>query len=231
MSSARFIERLKAAGRELYHDRHPFHVRMHAGALSRAELALWTHNRYYYQTRIPIKDALILAKSEDLEFRRRWIRRVLDHDGTKGGEGGIALWRRLALGVGITEAELDDPSRILPGVRRACDAYVELVRGATLLEAVASSLTEAFAGALMRDRLEAWQRHYAWVPRDALEYFRVRVPRADEDAAYALELVSTFATTPDHERRAIEALLSKARLLWEMLDAIDAASAAAWRPA
>jgi pyrroloquinoline-quinone synthase len=29
-------------------------------------------NRFYYQTRIPIKDAIIVSKSDDPAFRRAW---------------------------------------------------------------------------------------------------------------------------------------------------------------
>ena len=64
------MARLRAEGVRRYHDQHPFHQRMHAGTLSRAELQAWTLNRYYYQTRIPIKDAIIVSKSEDPAFRR-----------------------------------------------------------------------------------------------------------------------------------------------------------------
>ena len=71
---------------------------MHEGRLSRGELQRWVENRYYYQTRIPIKDALIVSKSEDPAFRRMWIRRIHDHDGGElaGEPGGLAHWLELA---------------------------------------------------------------------------------------------------------------------------------------
>ena len=69
LTRAEFLDRLRDEGARRYHDHHPFHVAMHAGTLSREQLQAWVRNRYYYQTRIPIKDALILAKSEDPEFR------------------------------------------------------------------------------------------------------------------------------------------------------------------
>lgn len=219
-----FVDRLRAAGRERYHDRHPLHARMHEGGLSRTELALWALNRYYYQSRIPIKDALILSKSDDPEFRRRWVRRIIDQDGERAGSGGLALWRRLAFATGVTEEELGDPGSILPGVRQACDAYVELVRHGTLLEAVAASLTEVFAPALMQRRLQAWQQHYPWVPSEALDYFRVRIDAAKQDSVMALDFVVQNATTPELERQAIRALVRKTELLWQMADAIDAAT-------
>ena len=96
-----FVERLRAEGSSRYHHRHPFNVRMHEGGLSREELQRWVRNRFYYQTRIPIKDAIILSKSEDSAFRRAWMRRIVDHDGAEEGEGGLAQWLRLARGVGL----------------------------------------------------------------------------------------------------------------------------------
>src|SRR5438552_14905178 len=151
---------------------------MHEGELSKGQLQAWALNRYYYQTRIPIKDAIILSKSEDPEFRRAWIRRIHDHDGEQAGDGGLSLWLRLAEGVGLSREEVASCRSVLPGVRFACDAYVELVRERSLVEAVASSLTEFFAPDLMQKRVLAWERHYPWVSRDMLEYFRSRVPRA-----------------------------------------------------
>ena len=149
---------------------------MHDGKLTQLQLQQWVLNRYYYQTRIPIKDAIILSKSEDPMFRRMWIRRIHDHDGDQAGEGGLELWLRLAEGVGLDREEVASCRSVLPGVRFACDGYVELVRERTLLEAVASSLTEFFAPDLMSRRVLAWERHYPWISPDMLEYFRHATP-------------------------------------------------------
>jgi len=218
-----FVERLRAEGASRYHDRHPFHVLMHAGRLSRVQLQQWVLNRYYYQTRIPIKDALILSKSEDPAFRRVWSRRLQDHDGTEDGEGGLALWLRLARGVGLDADEVASCRFVLPGVRFACDAYVTFVRDATLVEAVASSLTELFAPDLMSRRIAAWERHYPWVDPTALAYFRARVRRARDDGELALDFVLHHATTPDVQERCVAALVRKTEILWHLLDCVYAA--------
>ena len=163
LSRDELIERLRAEGQRRYHDQHLFHQRMHEGALTRDELATWTLNRYYYQTRIPIKDAIILSKSDDPAFRRAWIRRIHDHDGEDPETGGLALWLQLAEAVGLNRDEVASCRRVLPGVRFACDAYVTLCRDSPLVVAVASSLTEMFAPDLMAKRIAAWERHYPWV--------------------------------------------------------------------
>jgi pyrroloquinoline-quinone synthase len=218
-----FVEQLRREGFAHYHHEHPFHVRMHAGQLTRHQLQQWVLNRYYYQTRIPIKDALILAKSEDTAFRRMWIHRILDHDGDSTAEGGLALWRRLASAVGLEESTLANSRTVLPGVRLACDGYVSFVRDATLVEAVASSLTELFAPDLMTKRIAAWEHHYPWVDRQALEYFRGRVSRASRDAGEALSFVMSQATTVEQQARCRHALVRKTEILWHLLDCLYAA--------
>jgi pyrroloquinoline-quinone synthase len=218
-----FIERLRDEGARRYHDAHPFHRRMHEGTLTRPELQRWVENRYYYQTRIPIKDALILAKSEDPAFRRIWIHRLHDHDGDKAGEGGLAMWLKLAEAVGLDPAEVADCRRVLPGVRFACDGYVNLVRESPLVVAVASSLTEFFAPDLMSKRIEAWEKHYPWVAAAGLGYFRARVTRARADSLEAVEMVVAGAPSRELQEACLGALIRKTEVLWHLLDCVQAA--------
>ncbi len=223
LSREAFIARLRDEGARRYHDNHSFHQRMHRGELSRRQIQGWVLNRYYYQTRIPIKDALLLSKSEDPSFRRLWIHRIVDHDGAREGEGGLALWLRLAEGVGLDRDEVARLTRVLPAVRFACDAYVTLVRERSLLEAVASSLTEFFAPDLMSRRVVAWEQHYPWVDRATLDYFRSRVTRARADSTEAIDYVTARATTRAAQEACVAALITKCDILWAMLDAIAAA--------
>jgi pyrroloquinoline-quinone synthase len=218
-----FVTRLREEGEKRYHDRHGFHVRMHAGKLSRRQIQAWVENRFYYQTRIPIKDAIILSKSEDPAFRRTWLHRIVDHDGRAEGEGGLAQWIRLAKGVGLDVEETKRLVNVLPGVRFACDAYITLVRERPLVEAVASSLTEFFSPDIMAKRIAAWEQHYPWVESETMAYFRTRVTRAREDSREAIDYVLENASTREVQERCIDALIAKTEILWALLDAVDRA--------
>lgn len=218
-----FEARLRRVGRERYHHLHPFNVRMHAGRLSRDEIRTWVRNRYYYQTRIPVKDALILARAEDPAFRREWIRRIHDHDGGAPREGGLELWLRLAEAVGLERESVERLERVLPDVREACDDYVRFVEEHGLLECVAASLTELFAGELMEGRIAAFEEHYPWVDREGLAYFRSRTLQAPRDAGFALGWVLEHAASLEVQERCVAALERKCELLWRLLDAVQAA--------
>lgn len=217
------VERLRSEGARRYHDHHPFHVAMHEGRLTKRQIQAWVENRYYYQTRIPKKDALVLSKADDPAFRRMWLRRIVDHDGAVEGEGGLAMWLRLADGVGLERARVERCADVLPGVRFACDRYMALVDESPLVVAVASSLTEFFSPDIMSKRVLAWEKHYPWVPSELLEYFRSRVPRAARDSREAIDYVTTHATTPELEEACVAALIEKCTILWALLDAVSVA--------
>lgn len=224
LSPDAFANRLREEGARRYHDKHSFNVRMHEGALRKEDLQRWVRNRFYYQSRIPIKDAIILSKSEDPAFRRMWIHRITDHDGEKEGDGGIEQWLRLAEGVGLDRNEVASLENVIPAVKFACDAYVTLVRERSLLEAVASSLTETFAPDIMQARIAAWEKHYPWVTEECLGYFRTRVTRARRDGTEAIAWVTARANTTLLQEKCVDALVTKTQILWAMLDAIEAAT-------
>ncbi len=220
LSKEELHRRLQAIGEIRYHHIHPFHLRMHAGELTRAQLQAWALNRYYYQSRIPIKDSLLLAKSDDPAFRRAWRKRILDHDGDQNGYGGIEKWIQLAEATGLSRSHVIPCTGVLPGVVYAVDAYLALVRDSPLLVAVASSLTELFSRNLISLRMDQLRLHYPYLSH-GLSYFEGRLTQAPEDAAFALDYVSTHAVTRIQQEQVIQALERKCAILWAQLDAID----------
>ena len=219
LTSDAFVDALRAQSQR-YHHKHPFHVLMNEGRLSRAQIQGWVANRFYYQKSIPIKDAAILSNTPDPAIRRRWIGRIVDHDGAAEGQGGIEAWLRLAEAVGLSRREVLEERHVVPGVRFAGDAYVTFARTRPWIEAVAASLTELFAPDLMSERIAAFERYYTWVDPAGLAYFKARLQQAPRDATYALELVTQHCRTREQQERAIAALSFKCDVLWSMLDAI-----------
>ena len=210
-----------------YHSRHPFNRRLNAGELQPFQVRGWVANRFYYQCRIPIKDAAILSNCGDRATRRRWIVRMLDHDGHGDHEGtnagGIEIWTRLGLATGVRRETLDSHALVVPGVRFAVDAYVNFARHAPWQEAVISSLTEMFAPRIHQDRLAGWPSHYPWIDASGLDYFRSRIPLADRDVEHGLEVAKQWCTTRERQERALQILGFKLDILWAMLDAIEKA--------
>jgi pyrroloquinoline-quinone synthase len=216
------VDRLRSQA-ERYHAAHPFHVRMNEGELSRRQIEGWVANRFAYQQAIPIKDAAILSNCPDVAVRRRWIRRITDHDGTADSVGGIEAWVRLGEACGVPRTEMLDQRHVVPGVRFAVDAYVTFARTKPWVTAVASSLTELFAPDLMATRLAAFEKYYTWIDPEGLQYFRNRLFQAPRDSEHALEVVLEHCHTDAEQQAAFDALAFKNDVLWSMMDAIDLA--------
>jgi pyrroloquinoline-quinone synthase len=212
--------RAKGAG---YHIHHPFNVKMNSGQLTPEQIRGWVANRFYYQLNIPQKDAAIIANCPDRETRRKWVRRILDHDGWDDNAGGIEAWAALGEAVGLTRDELWSQQHVQPGVRFAVDAYVNFARRAPWQEAVCSSLTEMFAPQIHKDRLANWPQHYPWIEPGGLQYFRSRISLAERDVEHGLQVTLEHFTTRQQQERALEILQFKLDVLWSMLDAIEKA--------
>lgn len=236
-SRTEFEARLRRIGAERYHDRHPFHARLHGGDCTPDQVRAWVINRFYYQSRIPMKDAAFMSRVEDPALRRAWRSRIEDHDGTADNEGGIRRWLRLAEAVGLDPDYVASTEGVLPATRFAVDAYVRFVREKSLLEAVAASLTELFAPAIHAARIEGLLANYAFADDKSLSYFRNRLKEAPKDVAFGLAWVLDRADTAEKQDAAAAALTFKTDVLWTQLDALDAAYVApgrippgAWQP-
>ncbi len=209
----------QAVGEERYHHKHPFHLLMHEGKLTRGQLQAWALNRCYYQSSIPIKDSIILSRGPDPVFRRAWRKRIVDHDGDATSEGGIKHWIKLAEATGLDAAQVRAGKGILPATRYAVNEYLNIVRSRSLLEAVASSLTELFSPKLITLRVDKLRQHYPWLS-GGLDYFEARLYQAPEDSQFAVNYVYDNAKTRAEQELAIQALRDKCDILWAQLDAL-----------
>jgi coenzyme PQQ biosynthesis protein C len=220
LSAEELESRLRDIGARRYHRLHPFHELLHGGACSKGQVQAWALNRYYYQAMIPIKDASLIARCEEAEIRREWRARLVDHDGAREGEGGIARWLKLTDGLGLDSDYVTSLRGLLPATRFAVDAYVHFVREKSLLEAIASSLTELFSPQIISERTEGMLRHYDFVTAETLAYFSQRPPQAERDSRFALDYVKHHARTPEAQHGVLAALEFKCDVLWAMLDAL-----------
>ena len=220
MSPEELEKRLRKIGDERYHDRHPFHKLLHGGSLDKGQVQAWVLNRYYYQSRIPMKDAALISRITDPDLRREWRRRIVDHDGEAAGQGGIARWLVLAEGVGLQRDYVMSTAGVLATTRFAVDAYVRFVRERPLVEAIASSLTELFAPAIHRERIAGLIEHYDFANEKTMSYFKKRIEEAPKDVAFGLDYVKREARTAEQQQGVIDALIFKTDVLWSQLDAL-----------
>lgn len=211
---------LRDIGAERYHDQHPFHRLMRDGKLTRGQIQAWALNRYYYQSRIPAKDATLIARLPTAELRRAWRTRLVDHDGAAAGEGGVARWLNLAERVGLDRDYVESTQGLLPATRFAVDAYIAFVRDRSVLEAVASCLTEMFSPTIIAERVSGMLANYEWIKPNTLDYFTPRLTQAPKDVDFALEYIDQHARSRAEQEQVLGALRHKCDILWAQLDAL-----------
>lgn len=144
----------------------------------------------------------------------------MDHDGDGVHPGGVERWLRLTDGLGLDRETVVSLRGLLPGTRFAVDAYVRFVRERSVLEAVASSLTEMFSPDIISQRVSGMLRNYDFVSEETLAYFTPRLTQAPQDVAFALDYVRREARTREEQERVMDALRFKCDLLWAQLDAL-----------
>ncbi len=220
MSPRELEAALIAIGDERYHDKHPFHLAMNEGRLNRDQIRAWALNRYYYQAQIPVKDSIMLSRLEDPALRRIWRQRILDHDGDGSDAGGLERWFRLTDSLDLDRDYVTSTRGILAGTRFAVNAYVAFVRDRSLLEAIASSLTEMFSPGAIAIRVPAMLSNYDFVSEETLAYFQKRLDQAPRDADFALDYCKRMARTPEQQAQVCDALRTKCAILWAQLDAL-----------
>ena len=105
---------LRHIGATRYHNLHPFHRLLHGGKLNKGQVQAWALNRYYYQSTIPLKDAMVISRFRDRATRIEWRHRIEDHDGDFGNEGGIERWLKLTEGLDSTAPMWNQPKASFP---------------------------------------------------------------------------------------------------------------------
>ena len=97
---------------------------------------------------------------------------------------------------------------------------MHFVREKSVLEAVASSLTELFAPDLHRTRIAALLEHYPFANESTLSYFRTRLAQAPRDVKFGLEYVLREAKSREQQTLCLAAVHFKTDVLWAQLDAL-----------
>jgi pyrroloquinoline-quinone synthase len=112
---------------------------------------------------------------------------------------------------------------LLPITRFAVDAYVDIVRDRSILEGIASCLTELFSPTIIAERVGGMLANYGFITADTLGYFTPRLDQAPMDAEFALAYVKEHARTVEQQQAVLAVLRTKCDILWAMLDALHLA--------
>ena len=100
---------------------------------------------------------------------------------------------------------------------------MDIVRDRSILEGIASCLTELFSPTIIAERVGGMLANYDFVTADTLGYFAPCLDQAPMDADYALAYVKENARTSEQQEAVLVMLRTKCDILWAMLDALHLA--------
>jgi len=166
---------------------HPFEQKLYSGKCDLPEIKRWLINRYYFEETMMRKDCIILANSDSFDFRKVWLKRVID---SQSPGGGLDQWREMCYSAGITEIELEE--NVTMDTRLACDDYLEWCQGAPWKLVVAASLSQIQAALKHEQKCLSWPNHY---PNINWNYFFVRKEQAQEDSQRCLQFIEDWELT------------------------------------
>ena len=166
-----------------------------------------------------------MARLSETEDRREWRERIVDHDGEIDDhpEGGLRRWLALTSQLGFSKEYVMSMQGALPATQFASNAYLTFVQERTVLEAVASSLTELFSPNIIAERVQGMLQNYDFITEESLTYFSYRKVQANRDSNWALDFINRTVQTREDQERCFNALKFKCSMLWAMLDALASA--------
>ncbi len=205
---------------------HPWQVALGQGKLSKAALAEYVKNRYYFLVNINRKDAQIIANCPIPDARRMLMRKYIDEEGQDilGGKLGAhyEMWLKVSDALGVPREVMNSFRDVLPVYRFAVDAIFTFAKEHSWLEGLAA--TYATEGGMWRQYTpheehgesdflkegDALKTYYG-LPEEALEFYFVHGDANDEHGSICEAILKKYCTTHEQQRAAFAA----ARFRWD----------------
>ena len=201
---------------------HPWDALFRDGKCTRAQLQGWAKERYYFTRQVPIKEYSILFNCPHADVRRKWLPKAIEEEGEdligKEGKPHPEYWLDVCAGLGL-DRECVKRAEPLFGVKFAVDAFAKAAFHTSWLMGVAVSEGDDTAKAMSRD-LEVFRKHYAWVPEEALTFYRLHADVDVEHGVLRREILKKYADTKELQEDCINAQLMKNNMRRVMADCI-----------
>ncbi len=233
MSKEEFFKALEAARKPRHGGAHPFSEAWAKGELSRAQLGLWATQHFYYIDTVPQQFSHIFCRLPDVDARMHLLENLLGEENCEHPERRHPeLLVKFAKACGVDPDDLhngDQKGMVLPSTR-AMRAWIwELTNVRELAETCAGIMValEGQLPTLYPPYVKAMEK--MGFSRDELDFFWVHIEGDEEHAGTGLELAHRYATTPELQAKAIQAVRSSAEMRWQLLDGVWAQIQAADR--
>jgi pyrroloquinoline-quinone synthase len=197
---------------------HPLRQLLLSGRLTREQLQGWAKNLFHEFRNIHRFFGVRYQKCPVPELRRALLENMVEEEGEDlfGGKhpSHAELWLRFAAGLGVPREEMlaYEP---LPGIRAALEMYVKLVEQSHWVVAIGTGLVfEGEGPRRMREEREALEKHYPWIPSEALEFFRAHEYHDAGHGNFVIEVIRNYCMEEHLQNEMREAVKARADTMW-----------------
>jgi len=224
MEKEELFRALEDARKPAHGGAHPFSLAWANGELSRSQLGQWATQHFYYIDTVPQQFGHLFMRYPDLDARMHLLENLLGEENPDHPEKrhpGLLVKFAEACGVAGEDVEQADVRGMVLPSTRAMRAWIwELSTIRTLAEASAGIMValEGQLPTLYPPYVSAMEK--MGFTRDDLEFFWVHIEGDEEHAGIGLELTHRYATTPELQQAAINAVRASTQMRWQLLDGI-----------
>jgi pyrroloquinoline-quinone synthase len=197
---------------------HPVRQLLLTGRLTQPQLQGWARNLYLEFSNIHRFFGVRYQKCPVPKLRRELLENMIEEEGEdmigRKYPSHAELWLRFAEGLGIPRAEMlaYEP---LPGIRAGLEMYVQLVQQSHWAVAIGTGLVfEGGGPKRMKEEREALERHYSWIPKSALDFFRVHEYHDEGHGNFCVDVIREHCMEAHLQDEMRAAVKSRADIMW-----------------
>jgi pyrroloquinoline-quinone synthase len=203
---------------------HPIRQLLRSGRLTKEQLQAWAKNQFHEFRNIHRFFGVRYQKCPIPQLRRMLLENMVEEEGEDlfGGKypSHQELWLRFGEGIGIQRDDLLNYEP-LPGIRSALEMYVSLVQQSHWAVAIGTGLVfEGGGPQRMREEREALEKHYQWIPAQALDFFRAHEYHDEGHGSMVVDVIKQHCMEVQLQAEMREAVRQRADIMWLQNDCI-----------
>jgi pyrroloquinoline-quinone synthase len=196
---------------------HPFYQDWMEGKLSREQLRDYSRQYYHHVSAFPRYLSAMHSIQCNAKARRILLENLNDEEGLTHGEAHPELWRKFALGLGVTERELENeaPRAAITHVR---ENFFQAARQSPAAGLGALYAYEWQVPEIAESKIRGLRERYGVEAEETLAFFTVHREADQHHRAVLRELLDSL--TPEEKEEARASAERAARALWDFLSEV-----------
>jgi len=215
-------EQLQAIVEEKHLLKHPFYVAWTEGKLTREHLKHYAIQYFQNVLAFPTYVSAVHFNTPhfgtSIAARQTLLENLIEEE--RGNQNHPELWRRFAVALGATEAELTE-TEALPTTQNLIDTFRSVCLNSHFSAGLAALYAyESQIPAVATTKIDGLQRFYGMTDANEYRFFSVHQAADEHHSEAEMQLIEAHAQTPEQQAQVLDAARTAADALWQFLDGV-----------